>query len=197
VEPGSYVLELVPGEVAALRLEVPEGQRLRWRAEVTSQPEDAGSLSLAVANAVRDQVTVRGGDWYLSTSSPVTGGGMAAPVDLGNRSSDSSPIASAWLPGTHTVLLQRLQLSEDAEPSSAEPVTVVLTLALDGEIAEDAPEESVLELGRPLLPRGPLSGLGLDVSGRELLLLGGAGVLTVLGVLLGIAGLLVLRRRRA
>lgn len=196
VAPGSYVLELVPGEVAALRLEVPEGQRLRWRAEVTSQPENPGSLSLGVANAVRDQVTVGGGTWTPSTTTPVTGGGMFAPVDRGNRSSELTSIASAWLPGTHTVLLQRLQLPDDAEPERGEPVTVVLTLALDGEVAEDAPEGSVLELGEPFLPRGPLSGIGLDVSGRELLLLGGAGTLTVLSALLGIAGLLVLRMRR-
>lgn len=196
VEPGSYVLSLVPGEVAMLRLEVAEGQRLRWRVEVTSQPEQAGTLSLRVANAVRDQVTVDGGDLLLGGGDPVDGGGMTAPVDRGNRGSDVASIASTWLPGTHTVTLQRLQLSEGADPASAEPITVVLTLELDGEPAEDAPEGSVLELGEPFLERGPLARLGLDAAGVRLLQIGGAGALTLLGLLLGLSGVLVLRRRR-
>src|SRR5699024_3009132 len=35
VEPGSYILELEPGEVGVMRIPVQEGQRLRWRVEVT------------------------------------------------------------------------------------------------------------------------------------------------------------------
>lgn len=196
VEPGSHVLSLTPGEVAMLRIEVGEGQRLRWRTEVTSQPEKAGYLVLAVRNAVRNTVTVRGGDQPLFGGTQVEGGGMAAPVDRGNRSSSISAVATAWLPGTHTVILQRTQLKEGADPASAEPITVVLTLELDGEVSPDAPEGTVLELGEPFLARGPLAALGLDTSGMRLLQLGGAGVLTMLGLLLGLASVLVLRRRR-
>ena len=73
---------------------------------------------------------------------------------------------------------------------------MVLTLELDGEVSPDAPEGTVLELGEPFLARGPLAALGLDTSGMRLLQLGGAGVLTMLGLLLGLASVLVLRRRR-
>ena len=196
VEPGSYVLELVPGEVGLVRIGVQEGQRLRWRVEVTSQPEDAGELSLRASNAVREQVTVQGGSWLMSPDDRVTGGGMTTPVDRGNRSSELASVASAWLPGTHYVALQRLQRSADAEPAGDEPVTVVLTLEVEGEVAEDAPEGTVLELGETAVTSGPLSSLGIDASWGRLAMFGGAGLLTLLGLLSGIAGVLVLRMRR-
>ncbi len=192
VEPGSSVIELVPGEVSTMRIEVQEGQRLRWRTEVTEQPEDAGSLSLNVADATRGQVTVGGGDWTMSSTSPVNGGGMRAPVDLGNRGSDTASIASAWLPGDQTVTLQRLQLPAGAEPAAAEPVTVVLTLEVEGEVAEDAAEGTVLELGETTVSSGPLDG-----SLGRIALVVGAGMLTLLALVTGVAGVLVLRLRRA
>lgn len=196
VAPGSYLLELVPGEVGLVRIPVQEGQRLRWRVEVTSQPEAAGELALRVTNAVRGQVTVGGGNWRMTPDDRVTGGGMTTPVDRGNRSSELPSVASAWLPGMHTVSLQRLQRPADAEPAGDDPVTVVLTLEVDGDPAEDAPEGSVLELGQTTLERGPLAALGIDASWGQLAMIGGAGMLTVLGLLAGIAGVLVLRLRR-
>src|SRR5699024_6649811 len=123
VAPGSYLLELDPGEVGVLRLPVGEGQRLRWRVEETSQPEDAGELALRVSNAVREQVTVGGGSWMMSPDDRVAGGGMTAPVSLGNRGSDLPSVASAWLPGTHYVTLQRLQRPAEAEPAGDGTVT--------------------------------------------------------------------------
>lgn len=195
-EPGSYVMELVPGEVGVVRIGVQEGQRLRWRVEVTSQPEGAGELALRASNAVREQVTVRGGSWRMNPNDRVAGGGMAAPVDLGNRSSELASVASAWLPGTHYIALQRLQRPADAEPAGDEPVTVVLTLEVVGEVAEDAPEGTVLELGETTVTRGPLSALGIDASWGRLAMFGGAGLLTLLGLLTAVAGMLVLRMRR-
>lgn len=196
VEPGSYVMELVPGEVAVVRIPVQEGQRLRWRVEEISQPDGAGDLSLRVSNAVREQVTVHGGSWTMNPEDRVTGGGMTAPVDRGNRGSDLPSVASAWLPGTHYVTLQRLQRPVGAEPAGAEPVTVVLTLEVDGEVAEDAPEGTVLELGETRVTSGPLSSLGIDASWGRLAMFAGAGALTLLGLLSSIAGVLVLRMRR-
>ncbi|MGO1199725.1 MAG: hypothetical protein ACTHV2_00315 [Brachybacterium sp.] len=196
VEPGSYVMELVPGEVSLVRIEVGEGQRLRWRVEETSQPEGAGELSLRAFNAVREQVTVRGGSWLMSPDDRINGGGMTTPVDRGNRSSELSSVASAWLPGTHYVALQRLQRPADAEPAGDVPVTVVLTLEVEGEVAEDAPEGTVLELGETTVTRGPLSSLGIDASWGRLARFGGAGLLILLGLLTAIAGMLVLRMRR-
>ena len=196
MEPGSYILEFEPGEVGVMRIPVQEGQRLRWRVEVTSQPEDAGELSLLVANAVREPVTVRGGSWMMNTDDRVAGGGMTAPVALGNRGSDLSSVASAWLPGTHYVTLQRLQRAADADPAGDEPVTVVLTLEVEGEPDEDAPAGPVLELGETAVTRGPLSSLGIDASWGRLAKFGGAGLLAVIGLVTSIAGVLVLRLRR-
>ncbi|MGP9537584.1 hypothetical protein ACT3SP_06205 [Brachybacterium sp. AOP43-C2-M15] len=196
VEPGSVVLELVPGEVAAVRIEVREGQRLRWRVEETSTHEDAGELSLRVADAVRGQVTVGGGSWRMNGSDRVAGGGMTAPVDRGNRSSDLDSVASAWLPGTHTVTVQRLQRDRASETAGDAPVTVVLTLELDGEIAEDDPEGTVLELGETGVDRGLLASLGIGTSAGRLVMLAGAGALTLAGLVTGAAGVLVLRLRR-
>lgn len=197
VAPGSYVLELVPGEVGLVRIPVQEGQRLRWRVEVTSQPEGAGELALRVTNAAREQVTAGGGSWRMTPDDRVAGGGMTTPVDRGNRSSELSSVASAWLPGMQTVLLQRLQRPADAEPAGEEPVTVVLTLEVEGDAAENAPEDSVLELGETTLEHGPLAALGIETSWGRLAMFAGAGVLTVLGLLAGIAGVLVLRLRRS
>lgn len=196
VESGSYVLELVPGEAGLVRIPVQEGQRLRWRVETTSQPEDAGELALRVSNAVRDQVTVRGGDWSMNPDDRVAGGGMTAPVDLGNRGSDLSTVATAWLPGTYYVSLQRLQRPAEAEPAGDEPVTVVLTLEVEGEPAEDATEGSVLELGETTETSGPLTSLGIDASWGRLAMFGGAGLLALIGLVTSIAGVLVLRLRR-
>ncbi|ASK66703.1 hypothetical protein CFK39_13795 [Brachybacterium avium] len=195
--PGSYVMELVPGEVGVVRIDVQEGQRLRWRVETTSQPEGAGELALRTFNAVREQVSVHGGSWVMRPQDRVAGGGMTAPVDRGNRGSELTSVATAWLPGTHYVTLQRLQRPADAEPAGAAPVTVVLTLEVDGEVAEDAPEGSVLELGETTVTSGPLSFAGIDASWGRLAMFGGAGLLTLLGLLTGIAGMLVLRMRRS
>ena len=148
VDPGSYVLELVPGETALLRLEVQEGQRLRWRTEIVSAPEDEpGQLSLRVVDAVRAPVAVNGGRSAIGSSGTVRGGGMAAPVDLGNRASDQDSIRSAWLPGTHTIQMHRMQRTAGADPAGDERVRLILTLEVEGDPAEDAAEGPVLELG--------------------------------------------------
>src|SRR5699024_9441143 len=152
LEPGSYVLELVPGGASPVRIGVQAGQRPRWRVEGSSQPLGAGELdrpvydparaqgteggrsalissagreagaqlARRVSNPAREQVTVGGGSWLMSSDDRVAGGAMTAPVDLGNRSSELRSVASAWLPGTHTVSLQRLQRDADADPAGNE-----------------------------------------------------------------------------
>ena len=169
VDPGSYVLELVPGETALLRLEVQEGQRLRWRTEIVSAPEDEpGQLSLRVLDAVRAPVAVNGGRSAIGSAGTVRGGGMAAPVDLGNRASDQDSIRSAWLPGTHTIQMHRMQRTAGADP------------------AEDAAEGPVLELGD--IRTGPGTAVVLRLAG--------AGALGLVGLALAAAGAFVLRPRR-
>lgn len=196
VEPGSHVLELVPGETAVLALDVKEGQRLRWRTEVVSQPENQpGSLSLRVHNAARSLVEVGGGSWPLGGSAGVRGGGMRAPVDLGNRSAQQTSIADAWLPGRHTVVLQRLQRDTAADPEGDAPVRLILTLEVEGETAEGAADGSVLELGdAESTSAGFFGGSAAMVRSLQL---AGAAVLALVALVLGAAGVLVLRPRRS
>lgn len=187
VDPGSYVLELVPGETALLRLEVQEGQRLRWRTEIVSAPEDdPGQLSLRVVDAVRAPVAVNGGRSAIGSSGTVRGGGMAAPVDLGNRASDQDSIRSAWLPGTHTIQMHRMQRTAGADPAGDERVRLILTLEVEGDPAEDAAEGPVLELGD--IRTGPGTAVVLRLAG--------AGALGLVGLALAAAGAFVLRPRR-
>lgn len=187
VDPGSYVLELVPGETAVLRLEVQEGQRLRWRTEIVSAPEDEpGQLSLRVLDAVRAPVAVNGGRSAIGSSGTVRGGGMAAPVDLGNRASDQDSIRSAWLPGTHTIQMHRMQRTAGADPAGDERVRLILTLEVEGDPAEDAAEGPVLELGD--IRTGPGTAVVLRLAG--------AGALGLVGLALAAGGAFVLRPRR-
>lgn len=196
VDPGSYVIEMVPGETGLIAIDVQEGQRLRWRLETTSQPEESsGELSLLAFDAARELVTVQGKNMSLTGSTTVYGGGMAAPVDLGNRSSDLPSVRSAWLPGTHTIQLHHLQAAADVDPSSAGPVTFILTLEVEGEVAEDAAEGTVLELGDTTASsRGGL--LDPETTTGRILLYAGAGGLGLLALVLGVTGVLVLRLRR-
>lgn len=196
LEPGSYVIELVPGESGLVRIPVQEGQRLRWRTEITSQPEGAGELSLLAYNAAREPVTVRGGSWQMSDYDPVTGGGMVAPVDLGNRSSELSAVQSAWLPGTHTIQFQRLQRAADADPAGNAPVTLILTLEVEGDVATDAADGAVLELGDTISGSSSGGFLGLDGGLGRAALFVAAGLLTLMALVTGVAGVLVLRLRR-
>ena len=196
LEPGSYVVELVPGESGLVRIPVQEGQRLRWRTEVTSQPEGAGEISLFAFNAAREPVAVGGGTWQMSDYDPIAGGGMAAPVDRGNRSSELSGVESAWLPGTQTIQLHRLQRASDAEPAGDDPVTLVLTLEVDGEIAADAADGTVLELGDTTSGSSPGGFLGLGDGLGRIALFVGAGLLALIALVTGAAGILVLRLRR-
>lgn len=200
LEPGSHLIELVPGETGLVSVQVREGQRLRWRTELVSElGEDPGSVGLRVHNAARGPVTVDGGSWRLNSSSPVRGGAMTTPVDLGNRGSDLASVRSAWLPGTHTVVLQRLQRSAQDDPAGADPVRLILTLEVEGEVAADAAEGEVLELGETAGSEGGDSGL-LSIgqwSTARIAMLAGAALLGVLALLTGLAGaaVLVLRRR--
>ncbi|WP_193104323.1 hypothetical protein [Brachybacterium sp. FME24] len=198
LEPGSSVVELAPGETGLARIEVQEGQRLRWRTEVISQPEgDAGYVALRTFDAARAQVTVGGGSWPLSTADTVAGGGMVAPVDRGNRSSELDTVQSAWLPGTHTIQLQRPQRTVEADPAGDGPVTLILTLEVEGEVAKDAADGTVLELGETTSTAGAGGGLfgGQGGLGR-VAMIAGAGLLTVMALVSGVAGALVLRLRR-
>lgn len=196
LDAGSYVIELVPGEVGYVALTVGEGQRLRWRTEVVSEPgEEPGRFVLLTQNAVRDLVTVDGGLTAVGMRGTVAGGGMAAPVAVGNRTSDSPSVRSAWLPGTYTVMVQRLQRPEGAPAGGTDPVRMILTLEVEGEATGDG--QDVLELGE--LPSGSSGGVLGAISALgagQWVLLAAAGLLAVVGMLTGVAGVVLLGVRR-
>lgn len=121
---------------------------------------------------------------------------MTTPVDRGSRGSELRSVAPAWLPGTPYVALQRLQRPNGAEPAGDAPVTVVFTLEIGGEVAADAAEGTGPELGEKQLSSCLLSTVGIDASWGRQARFAGAGLLTLVGVLAGAAGLMVLRRRR-
>src|SRR5690625_5829553 len=132
-------------------------------------------MGVRVHNASRAVVAVDGGTLALGAGSGVHGGGMSAPIALGNRGSDLDSVRSAWLPGTHTVMLQRFQRETDAASSGSEPVRLVLTLEVQGEVAADAAEGDVLELGEISGSEAGEGWLGLgDWSPARLLMLAGA-----------------------
>lgn len=185
VGPGSVVLELTPGQSAVLSIPVELGQRLRWRTEITAAPPDAGQMSLRVHNSARELVPVGGGSWQIGAVGDIAGGGMPAPLALGNRGADDSGIASTWLPGQQRVIITRLPRTVDAEsekPEGSEPVRLILTLEVEGQ-AQDS--EEVLDLGRD----------DSTLDWQRVAMLAGAGALGLLGIVLLTGGVLVLRRR--
>jgi len=54
----------------------------------------------------------------------------------------------------------------------------------------------VLELGTTTVEHGPLAALGIEASWARLATYAGAGALALLGLVTGVAGVLVLRLRR-
>src|SRR5690625_8012771 len=97
-------------------------------------------------------------------------------------------------------MLQRFQRETDAASSGSEPVRLVLTLEVQGEVAADAAEGDVLELGELSGSEAGEGWLGLgDWSPARLLMLAGAAGPRVAGLVtfLGGSALQLLRRRRA
>lgn len=196
VEEGSYVLELVPGQVAAVRLPVGIDQSLRWRMEVISDvPEDGGEVVLRVTNPVREPVSVDGGGWSFSERGEVTGGSMAAPVSPGNRSSTWAQISEVWLPGDYGVMVERPQLAEEAPEEAQAPIRVILTVQTHGEAGEESDPATYVDLGETHFGS---SGNGASLLGGpwpRRLALGGAGIALSVCLVTGISGLVLLRRR--
>lgn len=185
VDPGSVVLELNPGQSAVLSIPVELGQRLRWRTEITAAPLDAGQMSLRVHNSARELVPVGGGSWQIGAVGDIAGGGMPAPLALGNRGADNPDIASTWLPGQQRVIITRLPRTVDDttdKPEGSEPVRLILTLEVKGEAQES---EEVLDLGSE----------DSTLDWQRVAMLAGAGVLGLVGIVLLTGGVLVLRRR--
>lgn len=194
VEPGSYVLELAPGDSDVLAIPVAAGQRLRWRTEIVSDPgESPGSVSLTVVDPARELVTVRGGTESIGDRGSVRGGGMVAPIAPGNRQSDDDAIATAWLPGRHSVVVHRLQRTEFDHQfggdAGDEPIRMILTLEVEGKADDSVRTADLVELG-DVSAGGFFSG----VLGR-VAALGGAAVLGLIAAASGVGGVVLLRRR--
>lgn len=202
VAPGSYLVRLAPGDVASFGIDVQAGQRLRWRTEVVSDPgENPGRIWLNAWNPAREMTTVAGGDFAFDERGTINGGSMGAPVVPGNRSSDDTAVASAWLPGRYTVSLRRgARTQTDVEwggSSGDQPVTLILTLQVEGKADPAVTTADLIELGdvdAAHAGAGPVERM-LGISGTRVLALGGAAVLGLTAVATGVGGLVLLRRR--
>ncbi|MGO2822595.1 MAG: hypothetical protein ACTIA5_17495, partial [Brachybacterium tyrofermentans] len=82
------------------------------------------------------------------------------------------------------------------EPAGDDPVTLVLTLEVEGDIAADAADGTVLELGDTTSGSSPGGFLGLGDGLGRIALFVGAGLLALIALVTGAAGILVLRLRR-
>ncbi|SJM68664.1 VWA domain-containing protein [Gulosibacter sp. 10] len=211
-EPGTYAIEMVPGDLGTIAVDVHEGQQLSWAVEVLEGPQDAAladyhELTIATHNPIRQLVrengVSNGGSANLRSTTP-SGGGMPVPVGIANRESEDFVAGSAWLGGTHTLQL-RYDTSHGSDEDEAQvPVLFLLTLQVDGEAGEDpalitegeAPDNPTVDDRREPVEEDEETAAGADGAGVSPLLVGAiaAGV-----VALGAAGagIWLVRRNRA
>jgi Ca-activated chloride channel family protein len=147
VEPGSFVTDLVPGDMRMVKIPVAEGQRLRYRAEILDPGEqptdspDTSSLSLSFYNPLRQPVVAWGGvsetvSLDLDDDTNVLAGGMPAPIRAANRGGSDTPFdldtASHWAGGDQYVMVSLSRLMGTEKNAKNVPVKVLITLEADG-----------------------------------------------------------------
>lgn len=190
--PGSHVVELDARTARYATVDVAEGQRLRWRLEVTEGDADSSTgrqVSVRQRNALRMPVALADGGVYdiSATRGGIGGGGTAAPLRARHIGAEDSSIVSTWLSGT-----QYLQLAlgpgyaEDPSAPDDTPVRAILTIEVDGQ-AEPTPQTAGADTGDS--PFAALPWYRITT---------GAGALAALGLGLGLlTARFLLRRRRA
>ena len=150
--PGSHVVELDARTARYATVDVAEGQRLRWRLEVTEGDADSSTgrqVSVRQRNALRMPVALADGGVYdiSATRGGIGGGGTAAPLRARHIGAEDSSIVSTWLSGT-----QYLQLelgpgyAEDPSAPNDTPVRAILTIEVDGQ-AEPTPQTAGADTG--------------------------------------------------
>lgn len=196
LKPGSYVIELRPGETRIAGVDVNDGQRLSW----SISPLDAGEVEGTWKQAEVMILNPLGQEVYDpdenasttvnldSSTGDYLGSAMPTPVTLGNQRTDADKEqASNWLGGTHTLQLSTKADASD-EPDTTKPRRVVLTLAVDGTAGENADVDygKTRAEQEQAVSRATWLRRGLFV---------GAGVLGLVAVGSGIAAITALRRR--
>lgn len=169
--PGSYRVRLSPDEPRYVSVDVAEGQRLRWRAEVVSaeHADTSRSLEILAWNPVRMPVPLAEESDTSTAASPgsVLGAGYASAVSIANRESEDSDVAGVWMPGRQVLsLTQHAPLEVDeATGAQIEPVgdvDVILTIEVEGEAVGESADRtltgaiSALPWGRILAAAGAL-----------------------------------------
>jgi hypothetical protein len=219
VEPGSFVVEMVPGDVRYVKIPVAEGQRLRYRAEVLDpgeQPTDSPDTS-SFGLSFFDPLRVPQRSSYLSSTeeldlnnhSGVMAGGMPAVTHATNRNAGGAAreVSSHWLGGDQYVMLNLDALTGVKDEAKNVPATFLVTFQVDGD-AETGPE-LVTETAPPentTVDDQGNTGAAADPSGRgeegssglslgRIALIGGASLAGIVG-LGAIGGAVWLLRRR-
>lgn len=146
VKPGSFVTEMVPGDVRMVKIPVQEGQRLRYRFEAVDT-EDAPStdatdrprLRVNFFNSLRMPTPVDAGlrtQMLTVDSDQVLAGGMSSVTRAANRDLDLNDSDTAvprnWLGGDQYLMLNLSRLSGVDSDSKSVPVKVQVTLQVDG-----------------------------------------------------------------
>jgi Ca-activated chloride channel family protein len=146
VEPGSFVTDLVPGDVRMVKIPVHQGQRLRYRAEAVDLGGNSygayerPTLNMNFYNPLRMPVTiddVQRTEYVTLDSGHALTGGFQTPVNAANRdvdgmTDDATTIASNWLGGDQYVMLNLSQLTHVKSTDKNEPVRVQITFQVDG-----------------------------------------------------------------
>ncbi|MFT4052084.1 vWA domain-containing protein [Microbacterium sp.] len=206
LEPGSYAIEMVPGDLRALTIDVAEGQTLSWSVEVV-EPADGDldayefvTLLVSTFNPIRENVG--GSTSILLDRTGFTGGGMVAPVQLANLESGTTAVSQTWLGGPQTMLLAYSTTLQDPPEGEQVPVRFVLTLAVDGEAGENP--QLITEVDPPdntSIDQTPAAvattSANTDAGGGIRPLAALAAGTGVVAVGAGAAGVWLLRRRRS
>lgn len=212
LEPGDYEIEMVPGDFRALAVQVDEGQKLSWSIEPdddASDGPDAG-LDVVLRNPLRQVVfpqDITAFDTVHTTGR--TGGGMSAPVQLANRTSDDESVSTNWLGGRQEMDLAMTTRGGTDADAKKEARRYHLTIAVDGKAGQNPDLVT-----KPTPPKDPAAGSGdapdaadraddgsgsdgtsgSRAGGRTALVVGASGAGAV--ALLAAAAALVLRARR-
>ncbi|MGO1320300.1 MAG: vWA domain-containing protein, partial [Galactobacter sp.] len=143
VEPGTYAIDMVPGDLRTVGVDVHEGQKLSWSIEVLEQDDDAigdagPGVEVMMHNPLRAPVRPRSSALHqrASVNPGSSGGGMATQVGLSNRDSDETEVAGNWLGGRHTLRLD-YDTVRPLEGDSHVPTKMLLNIEVEGEAGED------------------------------------------------------------
>lgn len=137
LEPGTYAIEMVPGDFGSIAVEANEGQTLSWRMEVDDRPDSLKNTftEVTVRNPLRQVVQPDGSHFMTSFDKKFAVGGTAAPISYGNKDVRDNGVSSAWLGGRQTI---DFWYGWNTKADAKEEVSrFLLTIEVDGEAGEN------------------------------------------------------------